>query len=115
LRLTEEAKVQEFTETASKSAIKGLEFKALALRKEQGIGKTDNKTSYVGQKWTYQQGIEALDKCVSGIKSRQKKKGEVQKDEEFNGLKNLPRLSVRLCLEHEFLRDCLKHNQMQAE
>ena len=27
----------------------------------------------------------------------------------------MPRLCVKLCLEHEFLRDCLKHNLMQAE
>ena len=52
---------------------------------------------------------------VKAIKERQKKKGEVQKDENFNGIKNFPILATRQYLENSYIADLVKANQLRAE
>ena len=87
----------------------------LALRRQQGIGKSDSKPQILGLKYQYQDAIKQLEQTSSAIKSRIKKKGEVQTDEDFKGIKNFPRLCTKLLLEYEYLADALKINQVQAE
>lgn len=94
--------------------MRAMQQQALLLNKS-GISKMDTKTQYVAQKYLPNEAIEALDKATSAIKSRQKKKGEVQTDEDLNGIKNFPKLSLKLLLEHEYLSDLVKANQILAE
>jgi uncharacterized protein YajQ (UPF0234 family) len=87
----------------------------LALRKSQGIGKSDAKSSKLGEKHEYQDAINALEQVSKAIKSRIKKKGETQTDEDFKGIKNFPRLCTKLVVEYDYLYDALKNNLVQAE
>ena len=59
--------------------------------------------------------MKQLDDIVKQIKQRQKKKGEVQKEEEYNGIKKFPRLCLKLFLQHSYIQDLVKQTQILAE
>ena len=75
----------------------------------------DSKPVMLGQKYQHNDAIQALDKVGSAIRSRMKKKGEAQADEDFKGIKNFPRLCTKLLLEYEYFYDALKNEQVRAE
>lgn len=114
LRVVEADIVRKFAESLNKTMINGFEKKANQINKNQGIGK-DSKDGLVGMKYETQEAIGQLNKIVKDIKARQKKKGEVLEDKEYNGIKNLARLCLRLYLEYDFVQDLLKQNHFLAE
>ena len=56
-----------------------------------------------------------LTKIVKEIKARKKKAGEVLDDKEYNNLKNLAKLCVRLYLEFGAVQDLMKQNWLLGE
>lgn len=115
LRVVEDDVVRKFAESLNKTMINGFDKKANQINKNQGIAKADAKDGLVGMKFEAQEAIAQLSKIVKEIKARQKKKGEVQEDKEYNGLKNLARLCFRQHLEHEYIQDLLKQNHFLSE
>ena len=75
----------------------------------------DDKAQMVGEKYNSADAISELEDVGASIKKRIRKKGEQLPDEDFNGIKNFPKLCVKLLLEKPFFSDMLKANQIQAE
>lgn len=94
---------------------RSLDLHASSLRKGSGIGKADNKPTFIGSKHKTQEAISQIEAVNKAIDARKKKKGEVQDDKDFKGLANLPLLLVKLLLEYDYFYDCLKFHAVIAE
>lgn len=65
---------------------RSLDLHASGIRKSSGIGKIDNKPTFVGSKHKTQEAISQIEAVNKAIDSRKKKKGEVLDDKDFKGL-----------------------------
>uniref|UniRef100_A0A7S3CJF5 Uncharacterized protein n=1 Tax=Strombidium rassoulzadegani TaxID=1082188 RepID=A0A7S3CJF5_9SPIT len=109
-----DANVKSFAESAQKQILRGLQLQGVVLQKAKGIT-LDEKTQYIGSKYKAGEAIDQMDEVSKEISKRIKKKGEQQKDEDNNGIKNFPKLCVKLMLEKPYLSDMIKANQLQSE
>ena len=75
---------------------------------KRGIQKIDKKAIMYGKKYLPEDASKAVDSFEKEIKDRIKKAGEVQEDVDYNGIKNFPRLCLKLLLGNEYIADMLK-------
>lgn len=69
----------------------------------------------VFEKYSFEDASKQVDSMEKAIGKRQKEKGVVQEDVEYNGLKNFPRLCLREVLRSDYVYDALKQSVTLGE